>query len=239
MEGGKEAPASVLGAACGGLRPAGAGGTLQRLLSCQAPGPQALKSEKERKHMKETPITFIKTTKANRGRRGSLVEPVLSDHKQHSGRSCGALRPASRILLGGPSSWHIPRTRFSEQRTAAQTPTSRSLIPTCWPDPEAASSRGTCRRGPGQGAAACFNSSNCCFPMGLRISAAEGTQWPWLLILSGSSRVEFLPGRDVGATCERGRWSQGPGAGAQRGCAMRWFKGAFKYSDFQAQLMTN
>lgn len=97
MEGGEEAPASVLGAACGGLRPAGAGGTLQRLLSCQVPGPRALKSEKERKHMKETPIMFIKTTKANRGRRGSLVEPVLSDHKQHSGRSCGAPRPASRI----------------------------------------------------------------------------------------------------------------------------------------------
>lgn len=100
MEGGEEAPASVLGAACGGLRPAGAGGTLQRLLSCQVPGPRALKSEKERKHMKETPIMFIKTTKANRGRHGSLVEPVLSDHKQHSGRSCGAPRPASRILLG-------------------------------------------------------------------------------------------------------------------------------------------
>lgn len=182
---------------------------------------------------------FIKTTKANHGRCGSLVEPVFSDHKWHSERSSGAPRPVSRILLGRTSSWHIPWTWFSGQRTAAQTPTSRSLLPTCWPDPEAASSRGTCRRGPGQGAAACFNSSNCCFPMGLRINAAEGTQWPWLLILSGSSWVEFLPGRDVGTTCERGCWLQGPGAGAQRGCAMRWFRGAFKYSDFQAPLTTS
>lgn len=199
-----------------GLRPEGARGTPRRLLSCQAPGPRALKSEKERKRVKETPILFKSKSKPRRTRRPR--EPCFLTT---SGTWGGAAAP--RVLLGTPRSWHTPRTRVSGQRTAAQTPTSRCLRPTCQSDPEASSSRGTCRRGPGQGVAACLNFSNRCSPVGLRISTAEGTQWPWLLILSCSSWVELLPGRDMGAACERGRWSQGPGAGAQRGCAMRWF----------------
>lgn len=39
-----------------------------------------------------------------------------------------------------------------------------------------------------------------------------------LLLLGGTP-----PGRDVGAACERGRWSQALEQGLQRGCAMRWF----------------
>lgn len=76
-----------------GLRPEGARGTPRRLLSCQALGPRALKSEKERKHVKETPIFFKSNSKPRRTRRPR--EPCFLTT---SGTWGGALAP--RVLLG-------------------------------------------------------------------------------------------------------------------------------------------
>lgn len=91
--------------------------------------------------MKETPILFKKQEQAAEDTAASGT--VFPDHKRHLGRGRGAARPPwDTTQLAHPAG-----TGSRERGLLTPDPTSRCLRPTCQSEPEAASSRGTCRRG--------------------------------------------------------------------------------------------